>query len=181
MKSFAFKQEVNYNTVAHSSLSETMALEGDHITISFDTLFEGPDLDQVKSQMRSVDPVFSDEGEHMRDIQVVLDENLINYYLYDLFHNDRTFSVSETLFSWMPEDFIGGGSAIHALLSTSIWSFIFPELKEYKKGSKLDFKCGFSKDYLVGGQLDHAEISSAQFEDGNKIGFDLHFGCNINV
>jgi hypothetical protein len=45
MKSFAFKQEINYNTVAHSSLSETMALEGDHITISFDTLFEGPDLD----------------------------------------------------------------------------------------------------------------------------------------
>ena len=48
MNSFSLKQNINYNTVAHSSLSETMALEGDHITISFDTSFEGPDLDEVK-------------------------------------------------------------------------------------------------------------------------------------
>jgi hypothetical protein len=68
MKSFAFKQHINYDTVASSSLSETMALEGDHITISFDTTFEGPDLAALKEQMRSVDPVFSDEGDHMRDI-----------------------------------------------------------------------------------------------------------------
>jgi hypothetical protein len=29
--------------------------------------------------------------------------------------------------------------------------------------------------------LEHADISQAQFEDGNKVGFDLHFGCNILV
>jgi len=159
MKSFAFKQEVSYGTVAHSTLSETMALEGDHIAISFDTVFEGPDLTELKDRMRAIEPKFSDDGEHMRDVQVVVDENYINYYLYDLFHNDRTFSVAEMLFSWMPEGFMGGGTAIRAILSTSIWSFLFPELKEYKKGSKLDFKCGFNKDYLINGQLDHADIS----------------------
>jgi len=111
--------------------------------------------------MRAIDVAFSDDGEHMRDVQVVIDENYINYYLYDLFHRDNTFSIAETLFSWMPEGFFAGGTIIRALLSTSIWSFLFPELKEYKKNSKLDFKCGFNKDYLIGGQLDHADISYA--------------------
>ena len=49
MKTFAFRQEINYDTVAHSTLSESMALEGDHITIQFETTFEGKDLDKVKS------------------------------------------------------------------------------------------------------------------------------------
>jgi hypothetical protein len=101
--------------------------------------------------MRSIDIDFSDEGEHMRDIQVVLDENYINYFLYDLFHKNKNFSLAETLFSWMPEEFMGGGAVIKALLNTSVWSFMFPELKQYGGRSKLDFRCGFNKDYLIEG------------------------------
>ena len=48
MNSFAFKQEIHHGSVAHSTLSETMALEGDHVTLTFDTTFEGPDLRTVK-------------------------------------------------------------------------------------------------------------------------------------
>ena len=48
MKTFAFKQNINYDTVAESTMSETMALEGDHVTVAFDTTFTGPDLEQVK-------------------------------------------------------------------------------------------------------------------------------------
>lgn len=33
MNSFAFKQEIHHGSVAHSTLSETMALEGDHVTV----------------------------------------------------------------------------------------------------------------------------------------------------
>jgi hypothetical protein len=114
-------------------------------------VFEGPDLDELKQSMRSVDPEFSEESDHMRDIQVVLDENYINYYLYDLFHKNKNFSIAETLYSWMPEEFLGGGTAIRAMLNTSLWTFLFPELKKYRSGSKIDFRCGFNKDYLIGG------------------------------
>ena len=71
--------------------------------------------------MRSVDVGFSEDSEHMRDIQVVLDDNYINYFLYDLFHKNRIFSVAETLYSWMPEEYIQGGTVIRALLNTSVW------------------------------------------------------------
>jgi len=181
MNSFVFKQELHHGNVAHSTLSETMALEGDHVTVTFDTTFEGPDLKEVKKQMREVNPAYSDDGEHMRDVQVVIDENYLNYLLYNLYHKDRVFSVAEKLFDWLPENAIGGGTAIRALLSTQIWSFFFPELNEFKKGSRLDFQCGFNKDFLITGKLDQAEISQVQFEEGNNIGLDLHFGCNVNV
>jgi len=181
MNSFAFKQELHHGNVAHSTLSETMALEGDHITVTFDTTFEGPDLKDVKKQMREINPAYSDDGEHMRDVQVVIDENYINYMLYNLYHKDKVFSVAEKLFDWLPEDFLGGGTAIRALMSTQLWSFFFPELSEFKTGSRLDFQCGFNKDFLITGQLDQVEISQVQFEEGNHIGVDLHFGCNVNV
>lgn len=181
MNSFAFKQEIQHGNVAHSTLSETMALEGDHVTVTFDTTFEGPNLKEVKKQMREVNPTYSDEGEHMRDVQVVVDENYLNYMLYNLYHRDRVFSVAEKLFEWLPENALGGGTAIRALMSTQLWSFFFPELAEFKKGSRLDFKCGFNKDYLITGQLDKVEMSQVQFEEGNHVGLDLHFGCNLNV
>lgn len=131
--------------------------------------------------MREVNPIYSDDGDHMRDVQVVVDENYLNYGLYNLYHRDKVFSVQEKLFDWLPENFLGGGTAIRALLSTHLWSFFFPELNEFKKGSRLDFQCGFNKDYLITGKLEHVEISQVQFEDGNHIGLDLHFGCNLNV
>lgn len=131
--------------------------------------------------MREVNPAYSDDGEHMRDVQVVIDENYLNYLLYNLYHRDRVFSIAEKLFDWMPENAMGGGTAIRALMSTQIWAFFFPELAEFKKGSRLDFKCGFNKDFLITGQLDNVEISQVQFEDGDHVGLDLHFGCNLNV
>lgn len=48
MSSFAFKKKMAFDTSAHSSLSETMQLRGDHIEISYLTEFEGKDLDSVK-------------------------------------------------------------------------------------------------------------------------------------
>jgi hypothetical protein len=89
--------------------------------------------------------------------------------------------VASKLFDWLPETAIGGGTAIRALLSTQIWAFFFPDLADYKKGSRLDFECGFNKDYLLTGNLEKVEISQVQFEEGNSVGVDLHFGCNLNV
>lgn len=47
MSSFAFKKEFSTGGSAHSSLSETMTLEADHIISSYLTEFEGPDLKKI--------------------------------------------------------------------------------------------------------------------------------------
>jgi len=36
---------------------------------------------------------------------------------------------------------------------------LFPELNEYPKGSRLDFECGFNKDFLLTGDMEKVEIS----------------------
>ena len=117
----------------------------------------------------------------MRDVQVVIDENYLNYLLYNLYHRDKVFSVAAKLFDWLPEGFVGGAALLRGLLSTHLWAFAFPELSRYPKGSRLDFECGFNKDYLLTGDMENVEISQVQFEDGNHVGFDLHFGCNLMV
>jgi hypothetical protein len=48
MSSFAFKRNMDFGTSAHSSLSETMQLKGDHVEISYLTEFNGKDLDSLK-------------------------------------------------------------------------------------------------------------------------------------
>jgi hypothetical protein len=47
MSSFAFKKDLPMGATAHSSLAETMAIEGDHVVISYDTEFEGADLNEL--------------------------------------------------------------------------------------------------------------------------------------
>ena len=45
----------------------------------------------------------------------------------------------------------------------------------------MDFKCGFNKEYLLTGTLESHEMSQIKFEDGNTLGLDLHFGCNLDI
>ena len=77
MATFAFKKEIKLNEVmgealgtktAHSSLSEQMKLEDDHIIINYMTEFEGADLRETSRAMRNFNPKFSDEPEHQRDV-----------------------------------------------------------------------------------------------------------------
>jgi hypothetical protein len=68
MASFAFKHEINMDNQAHSSLSESMSVEGDHVFVSYNTEFEGNDLNKLRKKMRSITPKFSDEGAFMRDV-----------------------------------------------------------------------------------------------------------------
>jgi len=53
--------------------------------------------------MRRVKPEFSEAREHQRDVQVVIDENQINYYLFTLFYADKPFSLTERLLEMIPE------------------------------------------------------------------------------
>ena len=66
MRSFAFKKEISYglagNVTAHSTLSEVMSLEGDHVVISFATDFEAEDMRGAESKLRSITPQFTSDA-----------------------------------------------------------------------------------------------------------------------
>lgn len=108
-----------------------MGLDGDHVVISYNTIFEGPGLDQASRarQMRAVDPEYSNEANFMRDVQVLVDENYLNYLLFNLFYNGKLYSISEQLFKLMPDGFVGGGLALRAVFNAHLWGAVFPELK----------------------------------------------------
>lgn len=112
MSTFAFKKEIQLNkvlgetlgsAVAHSSLSEVMKLDGDHITMEYMTEFEGPDLQETAKSMRRIRAEYSQEPEHQRDVQIVIDENQLNYYFFSLFYADKPFSMTEKLLEMIPE------------------------------------------------------------------------------
>ncbi len=77
-----------------------MGVDGDHVFISYNTIFEGPGLDRASAAraMPNVEPEYSDEANFMRDVQVLIDENYLNYLLFNLFYNGKTYSISELLF-----------------------------------------------------------------------------------
>ena len=63
MNTFAFKKDIELNKhvsnvlgrrTAHSSLSEVMRLDGDHVVLDFLTEFEGADLQETSKSMRHI-------------------------------------------------------------------------------------------------------------------------------
>lgn len=104
--------------------------------------------------MRNIRPKFSEEKEYIRDVQVVLDENYINYFLFQLFYKDKVYSLTDTIFEYLPEEYLAGGVAVRGIMSSQVWAFLFPELtEEYEGNQRIDFRCGWNKDYLEKGKL----------------------------
>lgn len=73
MDSFAFKKDIELSerltkllgkSAAHSSLSEVMKLEGDHVKLDYITTYEGVDLQDISKSMRSIKTNFTDDREH---------------------------------------------------------------------------------------------------------------------
>jgi len=82
----------------------------------------------------------------------------------------------------MPEEWLGGGAVLRALMSTKVWQFLFPELEtDYDPNLRVDLRCGWNKDYLKKGKLRDSNISQIQFRDNNMIDMNLHFGCGLYV
>jgi len=57
MSSFAFKKDLplgmkDDKVIAHSTMSETMNLLGDHVQINYVTEFEGKDMDDTNKKLR---------------------------------------------------------------------------------------------------------------------------------
>jgi len=68
MDTFAFKHEITNSATAHSSLSETMSLDSDHVQLSYNTKFEGKDLNPIKQKLRKVEVSYSNEPAFMKDV-----------------------------------------------------------------------------------------------------------------
>ena len=116
-------------TAAHSSLSEVMKLQGDHVILDYITSFEGVDLQDISKSMRRIKTEFTDDQEHQRDVQVVIDENQINYYLFTLFYADKPFSLTERLLEMIPEWLEPAAFMVKAVMNAQTFSPFFPELR----------------------------------------------------
>lgn len=130
MSSFAFKKEVR-GTNAHSSLNEAITVDENNVLVSYTTEFEGPNLNSMKSNMRKINPTFKDETKFMRDTQIVVDENYMNWLFFTMFDSKEKFSLTETLFKYWPEQIPGGPQAIRLFMSSGVWGFFFPGLKKH--------------------------------------------------
>lgn len=165
MSSFAFKKELGDGR-AHSSLSEALSLDDDNVLVSYHTEFEGDDLRALKSSLRAVKPEFSEEADFKRDVQMVYDENYLNWWLFQVATGERQFSVAEQLLDYWPESWPGAPQAVRVLMSALPWSALFLDLlNEFSPQQRIDLRCGFGKAFLSQGSLDENRISQVFFED----------------
>lgn len=74
--------------------------------VKFRTHFEGDGI--VDGQSRRIRAKFIDEMNFLRDVQQVVGENYLNYYLLTMFYREKPYSLTETLFQIMPDDIAGG-------------------------------------------------------------------------
>jgi len=90
-------------------------------------------VNEVKKNLRKIDSKFSDEAIDMKDIQAVIDENYFNYAILHDFLIAESFSITEELVKWWPDDWMGGSAVIRPLMSAAIWQVFFPTLADIDK------------------------------------------------
>ena len=128
MSSFAFKKELR-DSKAHSTLNEAITVDENNVLISYNTEFEGENLESLKSNMRKITPEYKSDTKFMKDTQIVVDENYYNWQFFTLFSDNNLFSLTEELFNNWPEVIPGGAQIIRVLMSTQVWGFFFPHLR----------------------------------------------------
>lgn len=179
MESFSFKKEMG-DSKAHSSLSEALTVDENNVIIAYNTEFEGEALGSLKNQLRKIKPEFSEESEFVREVQMVYDENYLNWQLFEMFTGEKQFSVTETLLEYWPETWPAGPQAVRVMMSALPWSALFLDLMAtYTPQQQIDLRCGFGKNFLSKGNLEENKVSHITFEDDGVVIADLHFGCNI--
>ena len=181
MSNFGYEQNINYGgsqVVAKTALDDEMYTDADFLFVKFRTHFEGDDLKDVDS--RRIRAKYIDDMSFLRDVQQVVGENYFNYFLFTMFYRDKPYSLSEALFSALPDDMIGGQALISMLMNTNVLGFFFEELKQ-QPNKRLDLRCSFSKDYLQKGHLGEKKVSRLSFREGDIVDLDLHFGCGVYV
>jgi hypothetical protein len=65
-----------------------------------------------------------------------------------MFYNEGTFSLTEYIFSILPDEF-GIGALVKLIMNTNIFQFFFKEMKEeIGLNKRIDLRCSFNRDYL---------------------------------
>jgi len=62
-------------------------------------------LTEAKHKLRETFPKFSEDPKHSRGVQVVFDENQINYFLYTMLYAEKPFSLTDVIISFLPPQF----------------------------------------------------------------------------
>lgn len=123
-----------------------MSVKGDFVNMAWTTEFSGNDLSGVKSSFRDIRPAgFNEADRFQKDVQIVVDENYINYFLFTLIYEEKPFSAIEAI-----EKLAKGNQmvlmAMRIILNTNVIGVFMPEIKEeHGNGKVVDLKCGMNK------------------------------------
>lgn len=111
---------------------------------------------------------------------MVFDENQINHLLLSLYYNNQVFSMRDFLLKFIPKHYFNTRFIFKNLFMTTTLSYFLPEILEDRGHGKLiDFRCGFSKQFLSDKLDDEVTASQIWFKEGNQIDFNLGFGCGL--
>jgi hypothetical protein len=86
------------------SLSDHMQLSQDYLEVGIISELD-VDHDEFKEKLRRVIPLFSQDPEFEKDVQMIFDENMINHLLLALHHSSKPISLRDLLLSWIPENY----------------------------------------------------------------------------
>ena len=130
-------------------MSEQMSVKGDYVNLIWTTEFEGRDISGVRQHFRDVRvPGFSEESRFQKDVQIVFDENYVNYLLFSLLYQEKNFSLVETIERVAKGNQLAN-MAMRSLLNTNVMGVFMPEIKtEHGNGRMVDFRCGMNKKFL---------------------------------
>jgi hypothetical protein len=91
---------------------------------------------------------------------MTFDENLINHYLLATLYNKTVYSFTEIVLKYVPPTFLAYAKMAANLAQTSIMGQYFPKLvQELGLNQKMDFRCGFDKNFLTKSNQDEIKIS----------------------
>ena len=82
-----------------------MSINGDYITAQFNNEFDNLDHSEFPTPLRKIETSFSEANDFKKDIQFIVDENLINHIFLGLFYKKNVISLTEEAFRWMPTSF----------------------------------------------------------------------------
>ena len=119
-----------------SILGETTQLQDEHLVIKYQNDIESDNKEddkKFKQNLRRIEHNFSEDDDYQKDIQVVIDENYINLFMLNTFHNAHMYSLTEHLIKMWPDEFMGGAGFIKSLMSVAVWELFFPNLSQYSK------------------------------------------------
>lgn len=133
--------------VLNSSLSESMKIKGDYVHVSFLNEFDHVDQSDFETKPRHVNPTFNTENKDFaKDLQIIVDENYANNQFLGLFNTKQSFSLTETLMKWVPDNLKQYAKIIEGFMTTSTVQMVLPEInQEFSLGKRVDVRCGFSK------------------------------------